>query len=115
VLNAASCFLSNGAQRAAVFGRERARPFSDKIGDNTGVTFGTPLTVVNEKLDRINRRAGSRAIQRRRREEMSGHVRQRGKKGQWYAVIDVSEGGKRKRRWLKLEQIPVEFTYNLRA
>jgi hypothetical protein len=46
---------------------------------------------------------------------MSGHVRQRGKKGQWYAVIDVSEGGKRKRRWLKLEQIPVEFTYNLRA
>ena len=34
---------------------------------------------------------------------MSGHARQRGKKGQWYAVIDVSEGGKRKRRWLKLD------------
>jgi hypothetical protein len=34
---------------------------------------------------------------------MSGHVRQRGKKGQWYAVIEVSEGGKRKRRWLKLD------------
>ena len=34
---------------------------------------------------------------------MSGHVRQRGKKGQWYAVIDVDEGGKRKRRWHKLE------------
>ena len=34
---------------------------------------------------------------------MSGHVRQRGKKGQWYAVIDVAEGGKRKRHWRKLE------------
>ena len=34
---------------------------------------------------------------------MSGHVRQRGKKGQWYAVIDVAEGVKRKRRWRKLE------------
>jgi len=34
---------------------------------------------------------------------MSGHVRQRGKKGQWYAVIDVSEGDKRKRRWHKLD------------
>ena len=34
---------------------------------------------------------------------MSGHVRQRGKKGQWYAVIDVSDGGKRKRRWHKLD------------
>ena len=34
---------------------------------------------------------------------MSGHVRQRGKKGQWYAVIDVLEGGKRKRCWHKLE------------
>jgi hypothetical protein len=32
-------------------GRDTA--FSDKIGDNTGVTFGTPLTVLNEKLDRI--------------------------------------------------------------
>jgi integrase len=34
---------------------------------------------------------------------MSGHVRQRGKKGQWYGVIDVFDGGKRKRRWHKLE------------
>src|SRR5262245_59092201 len=34
---------------------------------------------------------------------MSGHVRQRGKKGQWYAVIDVTDGGKRKRCWHKLE------------
>jgi integrase len=34
---------------------------------------------------------------------MSGHVRQRGKRGQWYAVIDVFEGDKRKRRWHKLE------------
>ena len=34
---------------------------------------------------------------------MSGHVRQRGKKGQWYAVIDVIEAGKRKRRWHRLE------------
>jgi len=34
---------------------------------------------------------------------MSGHVRQRGKKGQWYAVIDVFVDGKRKRNWEKLE------------
>lgn len=34
---------------------------------------------------------------------MSGHVRQRGKKNQWYAVIDVLVGGKRKRRWHRLE------------
>jgi len=34
---------------------------------------------------------------------MSGHVRQRGKKGQWYAVIDVVDGGKRKRHWHKLD------------
>jgi integrase len=34
---------------------------------------------------------------------MSGHVRQRGKKGRWYAVINVVEGGKRKRRWHRLE------------
>jgi len=34
---------------------------------------------------------------------MSGHVRQRGKKGQWYAVIDVLGAGKRIRRWHKLE------------
>jgi integrase len=34
---------------------------------------------------------------------MSGHVRQRGKKGQWYAIIDVFDDGKRKRRWHKLE------------
>jgi integrase len=34
---------------------------------------------------------------------MSGHVRQRGKKGQWYAVIDVFVDGKRKRRWHTLE------------
>jgi integrase len=36
---------------------------------------------------------------------MSGHVRQRGKKGQWYAVFDVTDPvmGKRKRRWQKLE------------
>jgi integrase len=34
---------------------------------------------------------------------MSGHVRQRGKAGQWYAVIDVLEDGQRKRRWHKLE------------
>ena len=34
---------------------------------------------------------------------MSGHVRQRGKKGQWYAVIDVLAGGKRKRRWHRLD------------
>src|SRR5262245_2264300 len=36
-------------------------------------------------------------------QEMSGHVRQRGNKGQWYAVIDVLVDGKRKRRWHKLE------------
>jgi len=36
---------------------------------------------------------------------MSGHVRQRGKKGQWYAVIDVFDGGKRKRRWHKLDNV----------
>ena len=34
---------------------------------------------------------------------MSGHVRQRGKKGQWYAVIDVTKDGKRKRHWQRLE------------
>jgi integrase len=36
---------------------------------------------------------------------MSGHVRQRGQKGQWYAVLDVIDPvtGKRKRRWQKLE------------
>jgi integrase len=34
---------------------------------------------------------------------MSGHVRQRGKRGQWYAVIDVFADGKRKRRWHRLE------------
>jgi integrase len=34
---------------------------------------------------------------------MSGHVRQRGNKGQWYAVINVVEDGKRKRHWHKLE------------
>jgi integrase len=36
---------------------------------------------------------------------MSGHVRQRGQKGQWYAVFDVVDPvtGKRKRRWQKLE------------
>jgi integrase len=34
---------------------------------------------------------------------MSGHVRQRGKRGQWYAVIDVFDAGKRKRRWHRLE------------
>ncbi len=36
---------------------------------------------------------------------MSGHVRQRGKKHQWYAVIDAIDPatGKRKRRWQKLE------------
>src|SRR5262245_54824451 len=34
---------------------------------------------------------------------MSGHVRQRGKKDQWYAVINVVDGGKRKRRWHKLD------------
>ena len=34
---------------------------------------------------------------------MSGHVCQRGTKGQWYGVIDVFDGGKRKRRWHKLE------------
>ena len=34
---------------------------------------------------------------------MSGHVCQRGKKDQWYAVIDVYEDGKRKRRWHRLE------------
>jgi integrase len=34
---------------------------------------------------------------------MSGHVRQRGPKGQWYAVIDVFVDGKRKRRWHKLD------------
>src|SRR5262249_11504797 len=50
--------------------------------------------------DRAFSRLGN---QRQRREEMSGHVRQRGKKGQWYAVIDVSEGDKRKRRWHKLD------------
>jgi integrase len=36
-------------------------------------------------------------------DKMSGHVCQRGKKGQWYAVIDVYEGGKRKRQWQRLE------------
>jgi integrase len=34
---------------------------------------------------------------------MSGHVCQRGKKNQWYAVIDVLVGGQRKRRWHRLE------------
>jgi integrase len=34
---------------------------------------------------------------------MSGHVCQRGKKNQWYAVINVVEGGKRKRRWHRLD------------
>jgi integrase len=34
---------------------------------------------------------------------MSGHVRKRGKAGQWYAVIDVFVDGQRKRRWHKLE------------
>jgi integrase len=34
---------------------------------------------------------------------MSGHVRQRGKAGQWYAVIDVFVDGQRKRRWHRLE------------
>jgi integrase len=34
---------------------------------------------------------------------MSGHVRQRGKAKQWYAVIDVFVDGQRKRRWHKLE------------
>jgi integrase len=34
---------------------------------------------------------------------VSGHVRQRGKKGRWYAVIDVVEGGKRKRIWHRLD------------
>ena len=34
---------------------------------------------------------------------MSGHVRQRGKNRQWYAVIDVIKDGKRKRHWQKLE------------
>ena len=33
---------------------------------------------------------------------MSGHVRQRGNKGQWYAVINVVENGKRKRQWYRL-------------
>jgi integrase len=35
---------------------------------------------------------------------MSGHVRQRGQKGQWYAVFDVPDPvtGKRNRRWQKL-------------
>jgi integrase len=33
---------------------------------------------------------------------MSGHVRQRGRKGQWYAVIDVVTDGKRKRVWHRL-------------
>jgi integrase len=33
---------------------------------------------------------------------MSGHIRQRGKKGQWYAVIDVMTDGKRKRVWHRL-------------
>jgi integrase len=33
---------------------------------------------------------------------MSGHVRQRGKQGQWYAVIDVVEAGRRKRVWHRL-------------
>src|SRR5262245_34851263 len=32
---------------------------------------------------------------------MSGHVRLRGRK--WYAVINVVEGGKRKRNWHRLE------------
>jgi integrase len=35
---------------------------------------------------------------------MSGCVIQRGKKGQWYAVVDVIEGGQRKRRWHKLKE-----------
>jgi integrase len=36
---------------------------------------------------------------------MSGHVRQRGKRGQWYAVFDVTDPvtRKRSRRWQKLE------------
>jgi integrase len=34
---------------------------------------------------------------------MSGHVRQRGNKGQWYAVIDVFDASRRKRRWHKLD------------
>ena len=36
---------------------------------------------------------------------MSGHVRQRGKRGQWYAVYDVTDPvtGRRKRRWEKLD------------
>lgn len=36
---------------------------------------------------------------------MSGHVRQRGQKGQWYGIFDVLDPvtGKRKRRWQKLE------------
>ena len=33
---------------------------------------------------------------------MSGHVRQRGKRGQWYAVIESGEAGKRKRVWHRL-------------
>src|SRR5262249_2725299 len=33
----------------------------------------------------------------------SGHVRQRGANGQWYAVIDVFVDGVRKRRWHKLD------------
>jgi len=34
---------------------------------------------------------------------MSGHVRQRGNKGQWYAIINVVDGSKRKRHWHKLD------------
>jgi integrase len=34
---------------------------------------------------------------------MSGHVRQRGKKGQWYAIINVVEGRKRRRLWHRLD------------
>jgi hypothetical protein len=34
---------------------------------------------------------------------MSGHVRQRGKAGQWYAVIDELVDGRRKRRWHRLD------------
>jgi integrase len=33
-----------------------------------------------------------------------GHVRQRGKKGQWYAVIEVVTDGKRKRVWHRLDR-----------
>jgi hypothetical protein len=43
----------------------------------SAVTFGTPLTVVNEKLDRIIARLEA---EESKGEEMSGHARQRGKK-----------------------------------